>query len=96
MPSKIDNKTSDKVHYLSKKEVDFNQRENLKLRQKRYFLNAAVIKNNGIVINVITWLMLKFFLKNKYVLYQVSSDSGDVSNFYSSFSDTDQKEPSCL
>ena len=35
--------------------------------------------------------MLKFLLKSKDVLYQVSSDLGEVSTFYSSFSDAGQK-----
>ena len=35
--------------------------------------------------------MLKFLLKSIGVLYQVSSDLGEVRTFYSSFSDTDQK-----
>ena len=39
--------------------------------------------------------MLKFLLQSKDVLYQVSSDLGEVNCFYSSFFDTDQKAP-CL
>ena len=35
--------------------------------------------------------MLEFLLKSRYVLYQVSSDLGEVNSFYSSFSDASQK-----
>ena len=42
-------------------------------------------------IILITWLMLKFLLKHKGVLYQVSSDLGEVKCFYSSFSDSGLK-----
>ena len=37
--------------------------------------------------------MLKFLLKPKDVLYQVSSGLGEVNSFYSSFSDAGQKAP---
>ena len=42
---------------------------------------------------LITWLILKFFLKSKDVFYQVSSELGEVNSFYSSFSDASQKVP---
>ena len=44
----------------------------------------------------VTWLMLKFLLKSKDVLYQVSIDLGEVKIFYNSFSDAGQKALSCL
>ena len=44
----------------------------------------------------LAWLMLIFFFKPKNVLHQVSTDLGEVNGFYSSFSDADQKVPSCL
>ena len=50
-------------------------------------------KNDADIIILIMWLMLKFLLKSKDVLYQVSSDLGEANNFYSSFSDADQKAP---
>ena len=37
--------------------------------------------------------MLNFLLKCKDVLYQVSSDLGEVNSFYSSFSGAAQKAP---
>ena len=56
-------------------------------------LNDGVIKNNANVIIFTTWPMLKFLLKSKDVLYQVSSDLGEVNSFYSSFPDTVQEAP---
>lgn len=43
------------------------------------------------VIILITWLILKFSLKSKDVLHQVSNYLGDINSFYSSLSDTSQK-----
>ena len=37
--------------------------------------------------------MLKFLLKSKNVLYEVSSDLGEMKCFYSSFSDAGQEAP---
>ena len=54
-------------------------------------LNDYVIKNTADVIILITWLMLTFLLKSRDVVYQVSSDLGEVKCFYSSFSDAGQK-----
>ena len=54
-------------------------------------LNDYVIKNTADVIIFITWLMLTFLLKSRDVVYQVSSDLGEVKCCYSSFSDADQK-----
>ena len=50
-----------------------------------------VIKNNGDVIILITCVKLKSLLKSKDVLYQVSSDLGEVHSLYSSFSVRGQK-----
>ena len=95
MSSKICNNTSDKglSHYFSKETVDFKQRKNLKIRQKKLLLNDYVIKNIANVIILITLIMLKFLIKYKDVLYQVLSDLGEVNSFYSSFSDAGQKNP---
>ena len=41
-------------------------------------LNDDVIEKNADVISLITWLILKFLLKPKDVLYYASSDSGKV------------------
>ena len=95
MSSKICNNTSNKglSHYFSKKTVDYSQRENLKVKQKNWFLNDDVIKNNAKVIILITWLISRFLLKSKNVLYEVSSDLSEVNSFYSSFPEADQKAP---
>ena len=53
-------------------------------------LNDYIIKNNADVTILITWLMLKFLLKSKDVLYQVSSVLGEVNSFCSSFSNVGQ------
>ena len=93
MSSKLCTNTSNKClsHYFSKTIVEFRQRKNLKVRQKNLLSNNFVIKNNADIIILITRLILKFLLKSKDVLYQVSSDLGEVNSFYSSFSDADQK-----
>ena len=80
-------------HITSQKTVAFRQSKNLKVRQNNLLLNNDVVKNNTDVIILIRRLMLKFFwLKSRDVLYQVSSDLGEVvKNFYSSFSDVGQK-----
>ena len=57
------------------------------------FLNNGAIKNDVDVIILITQLMFKLLSKSKDVLYQVSSDLGEVKSFYSSFPDADQKGP---
>ena len=42
------------------------------------------------------WLVLKFLLKSKDVLYQASSDLSEINSFYGSFSDESQKTPPWL
>ena len=81
MSSKICNNTSNKSlsHYFSKKTVEFRQRKNLEVRQKKLLLKKYVIKNNGSVIILIA------SIKTKDDLYQVSNDLGEVKSFYSSF-----------
>ena len=59
-------------------------------------LNDYVIKNIAGVIILIMWLMMKFLLKSKDVLFQVSSDLVEVNSLYSSFSDAGQKAPSAF
>ena len=83
MSSKICNETSNKglSHYFSRKTVDFSQRKNLKVK-KKMLLNDYIIKNNADITILITWLMLKFLLKSKDMLYQVLSDLGEVSSFW--------------
>ena len=95
--SKICNNTSDKCisHYFSRKIVDFRQRKNLKVKQKKLLLNDYVIKNNVDVIFFITWLMLKFLLKSKDVSYQVSSGLGELNAFIAVFL-MQAKKPPCL
>ena len=95
MPSKKCNNTSNKglSHHFSKKSINFRQRENLKVKTKKLLLND-VIKNNADIIILIMWLMLKFLLKFKDVLRQVSCDLGEVKSFYSSSSEAGQK--ACL
>ena len=60
MSSKIWNNTSNKglSYYFSKKTVDFRQRKNLKVKQKKLLLNNDAIKYNAEVIFLITSLML--------------------------------------
>ena len=65
----------------------------MKVRQKNLLLSDDVIKNSADVIILITWLILKFLLKSKDAMYQVSSDLGEVNRFYSGFSDAGQKAP---
>ena len=45
------------------------------------FLNNGAIKNDVDVIILITQLMFKLLSKSKDVLYQVSSDLGEVNCF---------------
>ena len=40
--------------------------------------------------------MLKFLLKSKDILHQVSNDLGEVNGFYDSFSNAGQKSPPIL
>lgn len=54
-------------------------------------LNDKAIKNNAGINILITWLMSKFMVKSKGVVYQVSSDLCEVNSYYSSFSDVGQK-----
>ena len=54
--------------------------------------NIAESLNDDVII-LIMRLMLKSLLKSKDVLYQVSSDFGEINSFYSSFSDAEQKRP---
>ena len=89
--SKICNNTSNKVLRFSKKAVDLRQKKNL--NDKKFVVEWCSLKNNADVIILITWLMCKSLLKSKDVLYQFSSDLGEVHSFYSSFSDTSQKTP---
>ena len=93
MSSKICHNMSNKGsnNYFSKKTVDFRQRKNFKLRQKSFLFHDDVIKNNDQIIILIMWLMLKFLLKSKNLLYQVSCDLGALNSFYSGFFDADQK-----
>ena len=59
-------------------------------------LNDYVIKNIAGVIILIMWLMMKFLLNSKDVLFQVSSDLVEVNSLYSGFSDAGQKAPSAF
>ena len=95
MSSKICNNISNKglSHYFWRKPADFRQRKNLKVKQKKLLLNDYVIKNNVDVIFFITWLMLKFLLKSKDVLYQVSSDLGELNAFIAVFLMQAKKPP---
>ena len=95
MSSKICNFKNGLSHYFKKKAVYFRQRKNLK-DKKKLLLNDGAIKNNVDVIILITWLMLKFFLKSKDILHQVSNDLGEVNGFYDSVSDAGQKSPPIL
>ena len=56
-------------------------------------MNDNILKNDADIIIVITWLKLKSLLESKEVLYQVSSDLGEVNSFYNSFSNMGQKAP---
>ena len=58
-------------------------------------LNDDAIKKNADVIILTMWIMLKFLLKSKDVLYQASIDLDEVNSFNSSSSDAVQKAP-CL
>ena len=62
-------------------------------KAKKLLLNDDVVKNIADVIILVMWLMLESLLKSKDVLYQVSSNLGEVNKFYSSFSDMSQKTP---
>ena len=55
-------------------------------------LKDGFIKNNNEVIILIMWLVLKFLLKSKDVLYQASSDLSEINSFYGSFPDESQKK----
>ena len=78
--SKICTNTSNKdlSHYFSKTAVDFRQRKNLNVKQKDLLLNHFVVKNKTDANILITWLISKFVLKSKDVLYQISSDLGEA------------------
>ena len=85
MSSKILNNTSNKglSNYFSKKTVNLGKGKISKYDKKNLLVNDDVIKNNVDVIILITWLMLKFLVTSDNVLYQVSSNLGEVNNFYS-------------
>ena len=80
MSSEICNNTTneDLSHYFSNKKQFTLGKEKI---WKYVLLNDYVIKNNTDIIILITWLMLKFLLKSKGVLYQVLSDLGEVKCF---------------
>ena len=92
MSSKICNNTSNNGlnHYFSRKQLTLGKKK-LKVRQKEMLLNDYIMKNIAGVIILIMWLMMKFLLKSKDVLYQVSSDLVEVNSLYSSFSNAGRK-----
>ena len=94
MSSRICNNTSNNGlnHYFSRKQLTLGKKK-LKVRQKEMLLNDYIMKNIAGVIILIMWLMMKFLLKSKDVLYQVSSDLVVVNSLYSSFSNAGRKAP---
>ena len=68
-------------------------KEKFESQAKTILLNNDVFQNNVDVIILITCLKLKFLLKSKDMLHQVSIDLGGVNSFYSSFSDASEKTP---
>ena len=103
MSSKICNNTYNKGwnHYIFKKTVDLDEEANLRKKQIccRMMTSSKTMvtsKSRSHDQSNVTWLMLKFLLKSKDLLYQVSSDLGEVKIFYNSSSDAGQKALSCL
>ena len=103
MSSKICNNTYNKgwSHYFLKKLLTLGEETNLRKKQIccRMMTSSKTMvtsKSRSHDQSNVARLMLTFLLKSKDVLYQVSSDLGEVKIFYSSFSDAGQKALSCL